>query len=872
MSQGQKEKTKLTNIMKIYKRDLYNIFHNPVALLITLGLLVLPSLYAWVNIVACWDPYGNTNGIKVAVVNEDAGVTLQGTTINAGDEIVKSLKENDAIGWQFVSMDDAEYGLTHDRYYAMLEIPENFSSELVNVLGDDFSKPQIIYRVNEKSNAIAPKITDTGAKTVTNEVTKAIIEVVDQIAFSTGNDLGQELNSNEGKIKRLRDAVLAVNSHFGELEAELDKANEGLTTIEELLDSANEALPYMEDGIQQLQAFSDQGNLLLGDAEQARDDGVDYVAEKFEQCEKLLAETKTLLAEAERKIDSTEDLVEAVPPLLDKARALQRNLQTVLDWMGQQDLQDPEYDKWLAGLQLAEGSAEKLVSLLEQLEQHPEQVQNVLLTAYETTGKILGQQLAVLERVETDLQKQLDAAQTEAEKDFLTQQLEQNQQLQKELTQTLAETEDKKNQLADMTADQVAAQIDAEVQNIRDLQKKVQLLETLVQQAADAGIGADEILQELNHVNTILDDGIQQAYSLLQTADKAFDLADEILQTANVTVDELEQGMQDITTVYEERWSGMLDGMFGNLHSTLNDLDEALVRADAAIPEVYGLLEYGGETKDKGADFLAQLNEALPAAKAELQRLSTVMSALSDDNLNMLIELLETDSDAAADYFSGPVELKEERLYHLDNYGSAMAPFYTVLALWVGCLLLSALLTTEAAPIQPGRKNTMMEEYFGKMLTFLTLAFGQSLIVSLGDKFILGVTVADLGIFLGFSLFTSLVFILIVYTAVSILGAVGKAICVVFLVLQIAGAGGTFPVEVMPEFYQIIQPFLPFTYAIGAMREAISGPMVENLVFDFWHLLIFGIIGLAIGVLLKKPLHPLITWFNQKFKESGLGE
>ena len=376
----------------------------------------------------------------------------------------------------------------------------------------------------------------------------------------------------------------------------------------------------------------------------------------------------------------------------------------------------------------------------------------------------------------------------------------------------------------------------------------------------------------MNHVNTILDDGIQQAYSLLQTADKAFDLADEILQTANVTVDELEQGMQDITTVYEERWSGMLDGMFGNLHSTLNDLDEALVRADAAIPEVYELLEYGGETKDKGADLLTQLNDALPAAKAELQRLSTVMSALSDDNLDLLIDLLETDSDAAADYFSGPVELKEERLYHLDNYGSAMAPFYTVLALWVGCLLLSALLTTEAAPIQPGRKNTMMEEYFGKMLTFLTLAFGQSLIVSLGDKFILGVTVADLGIFLGFSLFTSLVFILIVYTAVSILGAVGKAVCVVFLVLQIAGAGGTFPVEVMPEFYQIIQPYLPFTYAIGAMREAISGPMVENLVFDFWHLLIFGVIGLAIGVLLKKPLHPLITWFNKKFKESGLGE
>ncbi len=143
-------KTRLSNIFQIYRRDWKNILHNPVALLIVVGLLVLPSLYAWVNLVACWDPYGNTNGIKVAVVNLDKGVTLEGNAINAGDEIVKSLKENDAIGWQFVDEDDAEYGLTHDRYYAMLEIPEDFTKQLVNVLDGDYQKPQIIYRVNEK--------------------------------------------------------------------------------------------------------------------------------------------------------------------------------------------------------------------------------------------------------------------------------------------------------------------------------------------------------------------------------------------------------------------------------------------------------------------------------------------------------------------------------------------------------------------------------------------------------------------------------------------------------------------------------------------------------------------------------------------------
>ena len=104
----------------------------------------------------------------------------------------------------------------------MLEIPENFSSQLVNVLGDNYEKPQIIYRVNEKSNAIAPKITDTGAKTVTNEVTKAIIEVVDKVAFAVGNDVGERIDTHEGKIKMLRDTVLAVNDNFGELEAELE--------------------------------------------------------------------------------------------------------------------------------------------------------------------------------------------------------------------------------------------------------------------------------------------------------------------------------------------------------------------------------------------------------------------------------------------------------------------------------------------------------------------------------------------------------------------------------------------------------------------------------------------------------------------------
>ena len=123
----EKRKLKLKNILAVYGRDFKNIATNPVALIVTLGLVVLPSLYAWVNIIACWDPYGSTSGIKVAVVNLDEGVMLQNEAINVGNMIIDNLKENHSIGWQFVNEEEAEYGLTHDKYYAMLEIPADFS-------------------------------------------------------------------------------------------------------------------------------------------------------------------------------------------------------------------------------------------------------------------------------------------------------------------------------------------------------------------------------------------------------------------------------------------------------------------------------------------------------------------------------------------------------------------------------------------------------------------------------------------------------------------------------------------------------------------------------------------------------------------------
>ena len=156
----------------IFKRDIKRLLVNPVALVVTLGVCVIPSLYAWYNIVANWDPYGNTQGIKIAIANNDRGTQndLVGE-LNAGDQVVDQLKENDQLGWTFVdSAADAKEGVESGEYYAAIVVPKNFSDNLVSMLDGNYHQPKLTYYVNEKKSAIAPKVTDTGANTIEEQI------------------------------------------------------------------------------------------------------------------------------------------------------------------------------------------------------------------------------------------------------------------------------------------------------------------------------------------------------------------------------------------------------------------------------------------------------------------------------------------------------------------------------------------------------------------------------------------------------------------------------------------------------------------------------------------------------------------------------
>ena len=158
----------------ILKRDVKRILRVPKAWIIVLGIMIIPALYAWFNIRAFWDPYGNTGNIRVAVANVDQGASSKLTgDIDVGSQVIDQLKENDQLGWQFMDEDEAQQAVKSGDVYAAIVIPEDFSENLLSVATGDFTQPNLQYYVNEKASAIAPKMTDTGASQLDQQITSA---------------------------------------------------------------------------------------------------------------------------------------------------------------------------------------------------------------------------------------------------------------------------------------------------------------------------------------------------------------------------------------------------------------------------------------------------------------------------------------------------------------------------------------------------------------------------------------------------------------------------------------------------------------------------------------------------------------------------
>lgn len=712
----------MKNIFKIYKNDLKDIFTNKVLLVIILGLCVLPSLYAWFNIKASWDPYGNTGNISVAVVNKDLGAEIMNKKVNIGDELVNKLKNNKDLGWKFVDSKKALEGVNDGTYYAYIEIPSNFSENLTSLVSADIKKGTIIYTVNEKINAIAPKITSKGATTIQNEVNQTVVKTVSEVVLDVFKELGIELEKQLPKLSTLENNLVEVQGKFKNIDKVVDTAVDATDKVSDIVKDIQKDIPLIKETITNSKNLSSDIKSFLNDSKT----GLNQLSPVIKNDLGLISEISS------NAKNSVSDLITAINKGSESAPELIDNLSNKLSNLA--------------------SNVDTLTKFLEKL--------NKLVP---------GNQLKNVIDSLNSINNKLDTA--------------------------ISSLQSIKNQIANGEK--------PPLNNLNNLLTVIEDVNTITSSILN---NFDSKIQ--NPINNIIDD--------------AFNVADNIIAVLNSAEKKL-PNVEDI------------------LNTTLS---------------------FTGDAKE-GAEFI---KEKLPYAKSVVDNLVDSMKKINNnDEVNELITLLKSDVLKRSEFLKQPVDLVENRLYPIKNYGSAMTPFYTVLSLWVGILLLMSLLSTNVhGDYKPS------EVYFGRGLTFLTLTIIQALIVSLGDIYLLKVQVLNIPLFILISVFTSIVFTSIVYSLVSVFGNIGKAIGVILLVIQVAGSGGTFPIQVTPKFFQNVHPLLPFTYAISAMRETIGGIYMPNLTKDISVLAIFILIFILFTIFLKKPINKITKKVQDKFNESDL--
>lgn len=237
----------MKNIWKIFTGDLKKLVKQPFALVIIIGLCVIPSLYAWFNIFANWDPYANTGGIPVAVVSLDKDYTRKdGSVVNMGESVLESLHSNTSVKWIFLDTEEeAQEGVEAGKYYAAIVITDKFTYSMYNVFSDDFENPSLIYYQNQKSNAIATKITDTVAGTLQNTINETFIKVAATTIFEEGNSVSDQMQG-DSYVEEFCADLEELNDNLKEYSTMIDTFRAGNDRLEAAITHVNYEIPVMQ--------------------------------------------------------------------------------------------------------------------------------------------------------------------------------------------------------------------------------------------------------------------------------------------------------------------------------------------------------------------------------------------------------------------------------------------------------------------------------------------------------------------------------------------------------------------------------------------------------------------------------------------------
>lgn len=377
-----------------------------------------------------------------------------------------------------------------------------------------------------------------------------------------------------------------------------------------------------------------------------------------------------------------------------------------------------------------------------------------------------------------------------------------------------------------------------------------------------------------------MDTSIQQQKNLqskLQDSAKGLRDATTDLGTARSELKDLaaknRENMSGVSASYKSSVQKALNQLSASLTSSKQEISSLLSQLDQSANGIYKLTDTADSDLSEiqkvlghSGELLAEASDRIADTTAKLDEMET------SGDFSELEALISGDKSAISTFLAAPVSLDTHKIYEIANYGSSMAPFYSVLSIWIGGIVLVAMLKVNVSEnCTKGLKNVELHQiYFGRFITFMIVGLFQSTLIALGDLLYLGIQCEHPFLFLLGCWFSSLVFVNIIYTLTVSLGDIGKAVSVILLVVQVAGTGGTFPIEVAPSFFRAVYPLLPFTHSMAALRETVGGMYGMNYWIDLGKLAIFLAISLIVGLVLRKPIIKANDAFTEKLEETKL--
>ncbi|EEN00171.1 Phage infection protein [Bacillus thuringiensis IBL 4222] len=804
---------------QLLRKEFTEIIKSKKILIPIIAVLFVPILYAGMFLWAFWDPYKQLDDLPVAVVNLDKGAVFDGKPIEVGKGLVDNLKDNTSFKWEFVSEKEAEKGMEGRKYYMLVRIPDDFSSNATTLLKDDPKPLNLEYIPNESLNFLSSQIGGTAIEKIKGEVSSTLTKTYAEKMFDSIQDVSKGLADGAEGANKLHDGS-------SELHDGSSKVTDGLHTLQGKSGEMKDGAQKLADGSNKLVDGSGKVTNGLNTLNSKTGEMQTGIGKLQDGSQKVTAGLNTLVNKSGELKTGTNELAAGMEQLVGGQSQLEGVSQKIEK--GLQEL-DSKVKSSAAGLEEMQAKVPTILNKVNEKIDGAEKNVNQLNGFTQSTAgdaKNAAQDVA-------NLQKQIESLPKEYQ-----------EQLQPYITNAAKST---------ATVQQKVAVVSG---GTKTLNEEVNQLKGEINQKASE---MQNKLPNSGGINT-LTDGITKLMNAQNQFVSKFHGFGEGLNNAKVGVNKLNKGSDQLIDGVTQLADGSskVTGGLGTLSAGANQMSGGitqLVDGSSQVTTGLGTLNGGLNQMSTGS---TQLIDGVNKLADGSGKVTDGLVKVNDGSGELAEKLGEgaektgevKGTDKTYDMFASPVKVKTEKMAEVPNYGTGFTPYFLSLGLFVGALLLSIVYPLRDTV---GVPKSGFSWFISKFGVLLSVGIIQAIVADVILLFGLGVEVQSIPYFILFSIVTSLAFIALIQCLVTAFGDAGRFIAIITLIIQLTTSAGTFPLELIPKFLQPFNAWLPMTYSVSGLKAVVSSGDFNFMWQNIGMLMIF-IVVLSLGTIASLTL------------------